>query len=151
MAAPIYQQAHAAAAAAIAAGAAYPVAVDPTAIPEKSAGTGGVEIVITLSTEAPPILLGQTLGGSTPFEFEHVGQLTILLAGGEEAARGAFADDLLAAAETAILADPTLGGLVSYAELGPGAREAITEAESRGAYGWSADLTLTYAAPTKLG
>ena len=86
------------------------------------------------------------LGSATPYEFEHQAVFELVVAGSDEATRAAKRDECLMATAAAIAADPTLSGLVDFAEL----TSPDVSAEERFA-GVTATLTLLYSAPTALG
>src|SRR5690349_6689049 len=57
------------------------------------------------------------MGSTTPFEFTHGAAFELLIVGGSDDVRKARRDRALMEASAAIAADPTLGGLVDWAEL----------------------------------
>jgi hypothetical protein len=106
----------------------------------------GAQFVAALS-EGPSVRGEYLMGSATPFEFQHNAAFEIIvLEGAGEEARRALRETLLMDAAAAIAADPTLGGLVDFAEL----CEPDPENAARYA-GIAAQLEITYSAPTALG
>lgn len=119
---------------------------EPLGAEEPEAEPGADVGVVAALTEGDGQETGFLMGSATPFEFEHGADLEILVVGGGHAERRARRDDALNEAAAAIAADPTLGGLVDWAEIekpDPSAGERMA--------GVSATLTLHYTAPTALG
>lgn len=86
------------------------------------------------------------MGSATPHEFEHGAAFQLLAVEGAETERRARCETAIMRAADAIAADPTLGGLVDYAEL---TEPTLDNAPRYTAI--AAQLTLTYSAPTALG
>lgn len=122
-----------------------PVKREPIGAQDAEADDDDVALVAALS-EGQGAEIGFLFGAAKPHEFEHAAAFELLAVGGDESQRRARLEAALEAAEAAILADPTLGGVVDYAEL----TEADPSAEPRYA-GLVAQLSLTYSAPTALG
>lgn len=122
-----------------------PVARRPTRAQDVPPDSAGVVLAAALS-EGETVELAYLLGASEPHELLHRARLEILAAGGPEDARRAALDDALVACGAAVAADPTLGGLVDFAELEPGAPFDGDEDSARGFVGVTALLSLTYCA-----
>ncbi|HRO03723.1 MAG TPA: hypothetical protein PLS69_09000, partial [Terricaulis sp.] len=78
--------------------------------------TIGAGLVGALS-EGASSQLGYAMGAARPFEFEHRAAFELVAVSGDDATRQARIADAIARAHDAIAADPTLGGLVDYAEM----------------------------------
>ena len=105
----------------------------------------GADLVATLSA-GQSTETGYCLGAERPFEFEHRAAFECLAVKGDAAARTARVNAALELAAAAIAADPSLGGLVDYAEL-----ESADPTEALQFAALAGVLTLTYTAPTALG
>jgi hypothetical protein len=108
-------------------------------------GVIGAGLVAALS-EGQSTQLGHAMGALKPYEMEHRAALELLAVGGDDNARARRIAEALESIEAAILADPTIGGRVDYAEL-----EEPDPTDTERFYALSAVLTLTYTAPTALG
>lgn len=123
------------------------VSMEPIGPEEGEAEPGeDARIIVALSEGSAPESIGFLMGAASPYEFQHDASLDILVVGGSAEDRRARRDAALVEAHDAIAADPTLGGLVDWAELS-GAALSVTE---RAAHA-GVDLSLTYSAPTALG
>lgn len=114
------------------------------------ADRAGVTIAAALS-EGETATLAVLLGSAEPYELLHTARLEVLAAGGrgadnDDALARAVIDDALLLCGDAIAADPTLGGLVAFAELD--AAEPFDGAADTGPafLGATAVLRLTYTA-----
>lgn len=122
------------------------VAREPLAAEEPEAAPGeDVGLVVALS-EARGQETGFLMGASAPFEFEHDAAFELIAVGGSAEERRAARDEALACAAEAIAADPTLGGLVDWAEL----TDVDFSVGERSAHA-AASLSLHYTAPTAMG
>jgi hypothetical protein len=119
---------------------------EPLGADEPEAEPGADVALVAALTEGNSTELGYLLSAATPYEFEHAATFDLIVVGGGHDERRARRDDALFEAQAAIAADPTLGGLVDWAEL----ENPDFSAEDRHV-GVTATLTLTYTAPTALG
>ncbi len=108
----------------------------------------GVTLAVALAQGPTGPPSAQLLGQPPAFEFEHTATLEIVALGGAEADRADAVTAALIAADAALAADPTLGGLVDFAELaGPD----FSSAKAPPMAAVSVDLLLTFTAPSALG
>ncbi|MFN3466042.1 MAG: hypothetical protein ACK4X1_18400, partial [Terricaulis sp.] len=109
---------------------------------DPASGTG----MVAALSEGQPLEIGYLMGAARPFEFEHAAAFELLVVGGDAEARRKRFMDALECAAKAIDADPTLGGVVDFAELStPDPDDEVRYAAL------AAVLTLTYTAPNALG
>lgn len=106
---------------------------------------GETALVAALSN-GQSVETGYCMGADRPFEFEHVAALELVLTGGDPDARNERRRALIDCAAAAIAAEPTLGGLVDYAEIG-----GADPSDEVRYLSLAATLTLTYTAPNALG
>lgn len=102
--------------------------------------------LVAALSEGQPLEIGYCIGATRPFEFEHAAAFELLAIGGDDAARRKRVVEALECAANAIDADPTLGGVVDFAEL------STPDPDDEVRYSaLAAVLTLTYTAPNALG
>lgn len=146
----IYSQAIKEAAALIGAAVGFEIAINPKSAIDPDEQGDGVKLIGAIAKGASTIL-NTTLGGAAPYEIEHAATLTFFAFGGEEEDQDAALENAQILAATAILADPTLGGLVSDAAIGPPSDELTPAADSVAGAGLTMPVNFLYCAASTAG
>lgn len=102
--------------------------------------------LVAALTEGAVVETGFCMGAQRPHEMELTAGFELLAVEGTDEARRARCEAALRLAESAIAADPTLGGLVDWAEF-----SAPDPEDELRFTALAAVLTLTYTAPSALG
>lgn len=115
--------------------------------PDEPEGEYGEDVALVVALSEADLVEGEYLmGAATPYEFSMPATLDVIVVGGSREQRLALRGEAIIAAAAAIAADPTLGGLVDFAEV-----ESPDVTTGERSAGVQATLTLTYSAPTALG
>lgn len=147
---PIYAQAIEEAAARIGAAAGLAIAINPKGAIDPDDQGDGVMLIGAIAKGAST-LLNVTLGGTAPYEIEHAATLTFFAFGGDDADQDAALENAQMLAAAALGADPTLGGLVADAAVGPPSDELIPAAESVAGAGVTMPVNFLYLAASAAG
>lgn len=146
----IYSQAIDAAAVLIGAAVGFEIRVNPKSAIDPDDQGDGVFLVGAIA-KGSSNLLNTLLGGATPYEIEHAATLTFFAFGGEEEDQDAALENAQILAANAVLADPTLGGLVGDAAIGPPSDELLQAADTVAGAGLTMPINFLYCAASAAG
>lgn len=150
MARPVYAEAIDAAAALIGAAVGFEIRVNPkSAIDPEDQGDS--VFLIGAIAKGSSSVLGERLGVAARYEIEHAATLTFFAFGGEEADQDAALENAQILAANAVLADPTLGGLVDDAAVGPPSDELLQAADTIAGAGLTMPVNFLYTAASAAG